>query len=112
VPGQRALNSILKLSQARAWLAGRDRIVFDDLRFALPYSMAHRLIIKREELVAFENGFEWLKKRALDEILQNKFESWDEAADRFLRGQPGKTKSAAKEDLVLRELLDHRPQED
>lgn len=105
VPGQRALNSILKLSQARAWLAGRDRVAFDDLEFALPYSMAHRLIIKREELVAFENAFEWLRKRAIGQILRNKFPSWDEAADRFLGGELGGTPAAAVEDLALRDLV-------
>lgn len=106
VPGQRALNSILKLSQARAWLAGRDCIAFDDLLFALPYSMAHRLIIRREELVTSENSFEWLKKRAIGEILRNKFGSWDQAANRFLKGEIGATMAAAKEDLVLRDFLE------
>ena len=106
VPGQRSLNSILKLSQARAWLAGRESVAFEDLLFSLPYSMAHRLIIKREELVTFENSFEWLKKRAIGEILRNKFDSWDKAADWFLSGETGKTKAAAREDLVLRDLLE------
>jgi MoxR-like ATPase len=105
VPGQRALNSILKLSQARAWLAGRSRVAFDDLKFALPYSMAHRLVIKREELVAFENTFLWLKKRAIGEILENKFPSWEKAVDGYLKGDLAKARSAAREDLVLRDLL-------
>ena len=105
VPGVRGINSLLKFSQARAWLAKRERVEFKDLIFALPYILAHRIEIKKEELSLYENEYKWIKEKAIGEILKNKFENWQKVAEDYFNNRFDLIKASAKEDLVVRELL-------
>jgi len=105
VPGFRAINSTLKLAQARAWLSKRGEICFEDLLFCLPYTLAHRLQIKREELALIENPFEWVKKKALGELLNTKYDSWMEAIDALEDNDIKKIKLIAQENLVVGNLI-------
>jgi len=105
VPGFRSINSTIKLSQARAWISKRTEITFEDLLFALPYTLAHRLQIKREELALIENPFMWVKQKALGELLNTKYDSWDEAIDAYEKKDYDKIQSLAKENLVVSNLI-------
>ncbi len=105
IPGQRALNSMLRMSQARAWLAGRDAITIDDLVFSLPHVLGHRLLIKAQELASSENTFLWIQDIALKEILSNKFKSWNKAVKYYLDNKNEKLEAIVKEDLVLKQIM-------
>ena len=108
VPGQRALNSLFKLSQARAWMSRRGAVAFDDLVFSLPYVLAHRLELRHDEQAVYENSFHWLRKKALTEVLVNKFDSWRKVLDEADKGEWDEAEKVAREDLVVARFLETR----
>jgi len=105
VPGVRGINSLLKFAQARAWLAKRESVDFKDLIFALPFILSHRVEIKKSELSLYENEYKWIKEKAIEEILMNKFENWQKIAEDYFNKEFNLIRISSKEDLVVRELL-------
>lgn len=78
-PGQRGLNSMLRLAQALAWWQGRDEVVLEDIDYALPFTFAHRLDFHNEVFRDWPNPQEYLRQHVIGGHIESKREKWLEA---------------------------------
>ncbi|WP_309492490.1 AAA family ATPase [Candidatus Hecatella orcuttiae] len=74
----RWVDSSVKLSKARAWLQARDEIYFDDILWAMTYTLPHRLELTQSVFAKYPNEAAWVSQR-LRESVTLKESLWDEA---------------------------------
>ena len=55
--------------------------------------------------MVFENNFDWVKKRVMDEILKNKYDSWGKAINYYEKGNIKKIRKIAEENLPVQDLI-------
>ena len=102
-PGHRAAEGLVRLAQARAWLAGRARVEDEDVVFGLPYVLAHRLELRREALLEHATAQDWLKD-TWRHVLGRRQEAWGAALQALEAGALGELEVQGRHDLVVREL--------
>ncbi|MEM3737462.1 MAG: MoxR family ATPase [Candidatus Bathyarchaeia archaeon] len=78
----RWIDSAVKLSKARAWIQGRDSISFDDILWAIQYTLPHRLELKQSVFSKYANESEWVSHR-IKETIALKEDLWNEALSLF-----------------------------
>jgi MoxR-like ATPase len=74
----RWVDSSVRLSKAHAWIQGRDAISFDDVLWAMSYTLPHRLELKQSVFTKYANETEWVQIR-VREAIELKKDLWDEA---------------------------------
>ena len=104
VPGMRITNSMLRLAQALAWLDGEGKVGRKHLLAALPWSMAHRLAIRPEELRKQPSSQVWIRETALGEMIIPKLPFWEKAIKAFSSRDMETLEKQGGNDLVCREL--------
>jgi MoxR-like ATPase len=105
IPGHRFTHSTLRLAQARAWLNGQARVSEEDITWALPYTLAHRLVLKPELMRQTPSTAQWLHKTACGEILANKEPVWRAALDGFMAGDAAALERTWQQDLVIQTMF-------
>jgi len=104
VPGQRMTNSMLRLSQALAWMDGAREVTINHVLSSLPWAIPHRLSLRPEELRKQPNEQAWVRETALGEIIRPKLPFWERALKAFYEGKQTELEKLGENDLVVREL--------
>jgi MoxR-like ATPase len=97
IPGTRFIVSLLKLSQARAWLRGAAEVEIDDLLYGLPYVLAHRLKIRPESLRLYPGAADWIREDLYRRGLRHRVPRWRQTIGCLLSEDP-------EDDALLREF--------
>jgi len=71
-PGERAIISAILFSKARAWFYGRPEISYDDIIWAIPWVISHRIELTTSIKAEIPNPWEW-SKQVLDNLLKSKW---------------------------------------
>ena len=69
---QRALKAAIRLAKARAWLRKRKRIEYNDIVWALTFSVPHRLEFTPMAKATIAQPMTWLRK-TIDEVIKTKY---------------------------------------
>ncbi|WP_309493018.1 MoxR family ATPase [Candidatus Hecatella orcuttiae] len=93
----RWIDSSIRLSKAHAWIEGRDTISFDDVLWAMQYTLPHRLELKQSVFTKYANEAEWVLHR-VKEAVALKENLWNEALSLLEPAMKGD--EAAKEKLA------------
>lgn len=106
VPGNRFVLSSLKLAQARAWLRELPTVEIEDLIYALPYTLAHRLRLRTDAARLYPGLVEWIVEELYRSGLRQRIPRWRQALD--LLGSEAPEAGALLADLARRDLaIDH-----
>ena len=105
VPGQRVTNSLLRLAQALAWVDGAAAVADEHLFAAAPWSLAHRVALRPEELRKQPSELAWLQEVAIGQVLTPRRPYWDRALQAYDRRDAGELEKLGANDIVVRELL-------
>jgi len=102
-PGQRGINSMLKLAQAFAWWRDASSVSIEDIDLALPYTYAHRLDFHSDVFREWPNPQEYLRQFVIGGHIAAKKERWMEAVDARQQGDYEKILgiAGAADDLVI-----------
>lgn len=109
--GHRWIDSVIKLSKARAWLSKRTEVAFDDVLWGLPFALSHRLELKPNLLIKHASELDWIKT-VLSPDLQQKQAGWTEALALLTSATQGDKEAIAKlsnlkdRDLAILEILE------
>lgn len=108
-PGQRALNSMISLARAFAWLRGGGEVSIQDIEQALPYTYAHRLDFHHEVFREWPNPQVYLREHVVGGHLEAKKERWLSAIAAKQANEPQRVLQIAREtdDLVVAWLYTH-----
>jgi len=79
IPGSRFLISLLKMSQARAWLRHSADADVDDVLFGLPFTLSHRLRVRPEHLKLYPNIRAWIVDELYRRGIRPKLPRWRQA---------------------------------
>lgn len=71
-PGERAIISAILFSKARAWFYGRPEINYDDIIWATPWVISHRIELTASIKAEVPNPWEW-SKQVLNDLLKSKW---------------------------------------
>jgi|GEM_PF-1875160 len=110
VPGHRAVESLLRLGQAYAWLHRHERVTPADLELCLPHVLGHRVQLRPDLKRTVSSAFAWVRDVAVNGIIKTKRRLWQQAIAATLTGCALPLEGAKGNDLALRELA--RAQDD
>ncbi len=71
-PGERAIISAILFSKARAWFYGRSEISYEDVIWAVPWVVSHRIELTTSIRAEIPNPWEW-SKNVLNNLLKSKW---------------------------------------
>ena len=113
-PGERAIISALLFSKARAWFHGRKEIGYEDIIWATPWVVAHRIELVTSIKAEIPNPWEW-SKNVVRELIRSKWyyvENGEETFGFWVRGLALATLSlnAELDYLLLKVLEEYYPE--
>ncbi len=77
IPGERAMIASVIYAKARAWFYGRDEVTYDDIKWVIPWAVAHRIELVPSVKSEVQNPWEWSKK-SVENLIRTKWYYVDE----------------------------------
>lgn len=81
-PGERAIIAALLFSKARAWFYGRNIVNYNDIIWAVPWVVSHRVELVTSIKAEIPNPWEW-SKNAVQNLIKSKWH-WEENDEEYI----------------------------